>query len=619
MSTSSQTTITGTVTVAPSTNLVVEFFSNPAGTGQGETYIGSFEVTTTASGVGTFTFSTSTLVAGGLDITATATDPGGNTSEFSAAVAVTPLTIASIAAVSPNPRNTAVTTIDVTFSEPVNTATLSAGALTLTDNGAVVPLSGISLTPVSGTTYAINGLAAFTGAEGSYMLTVNAADIQDQNGFAGTGSLSTSWLMDTTPPASTISPLPRVANSLSFSVTVTGSDPIGAGGSTASGIAAFTVYVATNGGAWRKWTTLAPGSTSGGSASATANFTGLSNTTYAFYATATDAAGNVQAYQPTIEASTYLPDLTPPVTSVDPATGAGPSSVNPSTGTFTLELTGTAAGGKPLTYFELFVGIDLGGSGNSQQVGAAIPAGFPDAHGVYHATITYQGITDGNSHSYTFSSLGIDGAGLVQATPVNPVTFANQSFTASSLEVTGLTIENGAAERSYIRYIDVNFNESDQQSGGQLAAIAGSLGTSSPAVQLYRYDLNGDAASKESVPLSGVTATVIDHAIELDFGAAGVGGNANTTTGDGYYELDVSVGPITYTHFFDRLFGDVTGDGVVDTNDLDAIAADLTLSSPTGYTPLGADVNGDGTVSAIDVTLATRAKGHRLGSGLTLG
>ena len=46
-----------------------------------------------------------------------------------------PLTVTSIAAVSPNPRNTPVSAIDVTFSEPINTSSLTAGALTLTDNG----------------------------------------------------------------------------------------------------------------------------------------------------------------------------------------------------------------------------------------------------------------------------------------------------------------------------------------------------------------------------------------------------------------------------------------------------------------------------------------------------
>ena len=72
-------------------------------------------------------------------------------------------------------------------------------------------------------------------------------------------------------------------------------------------------------------------------------------------------------------------------------------------------------------------------------------------------------------------------------------------------------------------------------------------------------------------------------------------------------------------HHFYRLLGDVTGDGTVDNNDLNEIAAEINLSNPTGLAPLGADVNGDGTVSALDLTLATRAKGHKLKSGLSLG
>ena len=65
--------------------------------------------------------------------------------------------------------------------------------------------------------------------------------------------------------------------------------------------------------------------------------------------------------------------------------------------------------------------------------------------------------------------------------------------------------------------------------------------------------------------------------------------------------------------------GDVTGDGTVDNNDLNEIAAEINLSNPVGLAPLGADVNGDGVVSAVDLTLATRAKGHKLKGGLSLG
>ena len=41
-------------------------------------------------------------------------------------------------------------------------------------------------------------------------------------------------------------------------------------------------------------------------------------------------------------------------------------------------------------------------------VGTAIPAGTPDGSGKYHATITYQGLTDGVTHTYRFFSIGID-------------------------------------------------------------------------------------------------------------------------------------------------------------------------------------------------------------------
>ena len=63
----------------------------------------------------------------------------------------------------------------------------------------------------------------------------------------------------------------------------------------------------------------------------------------------------------------------------------------------------------------------------------------------------------------------------------------------------------------------------------------------------------------------------------------------------------------------------VTGDGLVDNNDLNAVAAAIGQATPPGMTPLNADVNGDGSVTAFDQTLATRAKGRKLGPGLPLG
>jgi hypothetical protein len=104
----SGTTAQGTLNAAASETFTIQFFSNttpdPSGYGQGQTYLGSITVTTDASGNASFTASLPP-VAVGLAISATATDPAGNTSEFSqditatAAPAATALARANFAAV----------------------------------------------------------------------------------------------------------------------------------------------------------------------------------------------------------------------------------------------------------------------------------------------------------------------------------------------------------------------------------------------------------------------------------------------------------------------------------------------------------------------------------------
>ena len=84
----SSTEVSGTFSSTPNTTFRIEFFSNPAGTSQGETYLGFVYVTTGTNGSASISFSPTSLVAPNLNVTATATDPNGNTSEFSAAVTV---------------------------------------------------------------------------------------------------------------------------------------------------------------------------------------------------------------------------------------------------------------------------------------------------------------------------------------------------------------------------------------------------------------------------------------------------------------------------------------------------------------------------------------------------
>jgi len=78
--------ITGTLNSTASTTFRLEFFSNTAadstGFGEGQTYLGFATVTTDGTGNAPFFFS-STQIAAGQFISATATNPNGNTSEFS--------------------------------------------------------------------------------------------------------------------------------------------------------------------------------------------------------------------------------------------------------------------------------------------------------------------------------------------------------------------------------------------------------------------------------------------------------------------------------------------------------------------------------------------------------
>ncbi len=195
---------------------------------------------------------------------------------------------------------------------------------------------------VSGDTYQINGLAALTTAEGTYVLSINAADIHDTYGNPGTGSVSTSWLMDTTPPTSTVNSLPTQTTSTSFTVSVTATDPQGADGSTPSGVASIAIYDSTNGGSFTLFTTVTP-------ADPSATFTGQAGNTYAFYSIATDKSGNVQ------------PTPSSPQATVTVANTPTPTVVNGEQPLFQRKLNkkGKPVGKPVLTGFNLYFGVPL--------------------------------------------------------------------------------------------------------------------------------------------------------------------------------------------------------------------------------------------------------------------
>jgi hypothetical protein len=83
-------TITGSLTSTPGTTFALDFFANTGASQQGKVYLGSINVTTNALGKASFTanitITTADFSALVPYITATATDPGGDTSPLSGAV-----------------------------------------------------------------------------------------------------------------------------------------------------------------------------------------------------------------------------------------------------------------------------------------------------------------------------------------------------------------------------------------------------------------------------------------------------------------------------------------------------------------------------------------------------
>ncbi|HEX7333951.1 MAG TPA: SBBP repeat-containing protein [Pyrinomonadaceae bacterium] len=88
-SASNSTTIQGSLKSIPNTTFDVDFYSNasvdPSGNGEGAQFFGTTSVNTDGNGDGTINVTFPIGLASGRVITATATDPNGNTSEFSAA------------------------------------------------------------------------------------------------------------------------------------------------------------------------------------------------------------------------------------------------------------------------------------------------------------------------------------------------------------------------------------------------------------------------------------------------------------------------------------------------------------------------------------------------------
>ena len=235
------TQISGSLTSTANATFTINFYANAsadsAGNVEGERYLGSATVSTGATGVASFNVTLSTTIATSELITATATDPNGNTSEFSPAAAVaSPLTVTiNQAAGQPDPTNAATINFTVVFSEVVTdfhssdvdlSASTAAGTLVAVVTG-------------SGATYNVV-VSGMTG-EGYVIASIDAGVVHDAAGNANSASTSTdNSVYYNTPP--TISSVVVVVSQGLMTWNLQDANGIGSTGLTVDGVAVSAIY-----------------------------------------------------------------------------------------------------------------------------------------------------------------------------------------------------------------------------------------------------------------------------------------------------------------------------------------------------------------------------------------
>ncbi|NJK75255.1 MAG: hypothetical protein HC942_15975 [Microcoleus sp. SU_5_6] len=143
------TSILGTLNSTANTIFRVDFFANdatdPSGNGEGQRFIGFANVTTDTSGNATLSVTDLPAVTSNSFITATATDPNGNTSEFSNAAPLVGITVSQIAGLTTTEAGGTATFTVVLATQP--TANVSVGLSSSNSTEGTVSVPSLTFTP----------------------------------------------------------------------------------------------------------------------------------------------------------------------------------------------------------------------------------------------------------------------------------------------------------------------------------------------------------------------------------------------------------------------------------------------------------------------------------------
>ena len=382
---------------------------------------------------------------------------------------------------------------------------------------------------------------------------------------------------DVTLPVSRITTLPNAISSPTITLTATGSDP----GANATGIREYDFYYSTGGAFSRIGTSPA--------ASPTIVFVPAANTTYWFRSIATDHAGNEES-KSSSDTWTRVGDITPPSSTVTAVSSN-------SSGRISLQISGNKQSGAKLSEFDVYVMLD-GAAATLIGTCTATSSGV----GQFLGSMSWQGKLDGVSHTYSFYSRARDLSGNVEAAPVGSDVSLTATFAAASLTATGIDVQKGANQRSYVRYLDVLFSDDP-------SAL---LATGRVAVERFSISAASAAAGTGSA-VTGYSVATSGNNLKLDFGASGIGGQQQN--GDGFYRVRLDVnGNGVFTdsgdaafEFF-RLYGDANGNGTVDVADTNLISSQVGRSGAN----LDGDIDGNGLVTITDRTHSIRQRGRKL-------
>jgi len=216
-------TISGTINSNAATALHIEFFASLAcdasGNGEGQTFIGTTDVTTDGSGNASFGPLVFAVPAGQGVITSTATTASGDTSEFSACPTgvAAPTSTALLSSVNPSTVGQSVTfTATVTGASPTGTVQFKDGAGNL---GSPVTLSGgVATLTTSALTQGSHPITAVYSGDANNATSTSPGVNQVVNAAAA-GATSTAVVSSANPSS--------VGQSVTFTATVTGATPTG--------------------------------------------------------------------------------------------------------------------------------------------------------------------------------------------------------------------------------------------------------------------------------------------------------------------------------------------------------------------------------------------------------